>query len=468
MERASVRLSRQDWELIADQLGASEMDIALLDTLSQSNEPNLRLRASEIRTRLDTPPSQQYLRRRLTALVEAEVLLKSGSGPQTRYALNERRVAEVYLGTDRALRASKSFDIGLIHAYEPGRSRLMPTAIATELRRLSDAVIKAGETINQVVFRRYMVDFAWASSRMEGNTYSLLETQALLDHDTPAAGKSPSEATMLRNHAAAIEYVIANARDLEISPHTIRGIHAMLSKGLLPNPDDEGRIRHSPVSIGASVYRPAAMPQALEEGLRLIAEKTGAIDDPYEASLFLLAELSRLQPFMDVNKRTARVVCNLPLLKATLCPLSYYGLDDDAYITGLIAYYETHSSALLADAYRQGYRAAAERYRSYSEHLSEAINHVNENRANQVAQLVSQYMRAVVAYETGPDARDQFLRKRIDEKDPMVRDTLLLSASKALARLSEPEMIGMGVSISLLKRYRKAIALLDRDSPTPE
>lgn len=453
-----MNISKEDWRQIASQHGLSQVDIDLLAFLATGRGA---FRTSEIKDRLGIRLSRPNVARRISGLTEKGFIERTGSGPQTRYVINERRVAEVYLRTDRVLRTKKPFDIALIRDYKPGHSRLMPVETAEDLRRVSDATIKAGNTINQVVFRRYLVDFAWASSKMEGNTYSLLETQSLLENNTPAPEKSPSETQMLRNHAEAIEYVIGNAQDLECTPYVIRGIHALLSKGLLSSPADEGRIRQSAVAIGDSVYRPAAMPQVLEEGLHLITEKALAITDPYEASMFLLTQISYLQPFMDANKRTARVAANIPLLKAVLCPMSYYGMDDETYIKGLIAYYETNTSVLLADSYRQGYRAAAERYRSYGEHLSDAMGHSDRDRRKETARLVIQYLRAVVSRKTGPDERDQFLREHIEAEDTVQRDTLLILASKAISNLSDTDAISMGINISLLRRYREALAAYD-------
>ena len=460
-----MRISPEDWHLIASRHGLSQADTELLTFFATSSE---KLRTSEIKDHLGIRLSRPNVARRISRLVARGFLERTGSGPQTRYAINERQAVDAYLETDRALRSRKPFDIARIRDYDPGHSRLIPAEIAEELRHISDAAIKAGDTINQVVFRRYMVDFAWASSKMEGNTYSLLETQSLLENDTPAPDKSETEARMLRNHAAAIEYVIGNGRDLEITPHMIRGIHALLSKGLLPNPDDEGRIRRSPIAIGESIYRPETLPQVLEEGLRLISEKAEAIKDPYEASIFLLAQISYLQPFMDVNKRTARVAANIPLLRAVLCPLSYYGMDDRAYIRGLIAYYETNTASLLMDSYRQGYLAAAERYRTYSEYLSDVIGRDDGDRRRQSERLVMQYIRAVVSHETGPDERNQFLRNHIKTRDPGQRDTLLVSASKAISNLSEAGAIGMGIPVSLLRRYREVLAAHDQESSRPD
>ncbi|EQD41794.1 filamentation induced by cAMP protein Fic, partial [mine drainage metagenome] len=167
--------------------------------------------------------------------------------------------------------------------------------------------MKPGDTLGKTVFGRYLTDFSWASSRMEGNTYTLLETRDMALFGVEAPGKSALESAMVKNHIRAIEYLVDNARSIEISPFEVRGFHALLSRGIVGNCENEGRVRRSVVEIGQSAYRPASSPHTLEDGLESICRTASRIGDPYEQSLYLLANLSYLQPFVDVNKRTARV-----------------------------------------------------------------------------------------------------------------------------------------------------------------
>ena len=450
----AMRLEKADWERIVNRLGARPSDIPLLVAMDASgNDP---IPVSEVMRRLDDGPSRQYVSRRLSALGKSGVVAVTGRGPQTRYQLNEASVAAAYIEIDPLQRAPKPFDIGLIRNYEPNLSRILPAEAAAELRAVSDSVIRAGDTINQIVFRRYLVDFSWASSRMEGNTYSLLETRELLEDGNPAPGKSDDEAQMLRNHAAAIEYVLDHARDIRITPTEIRGVHKLLSRGLLPNEADEGRVRQGIVEIGHSAYHPASAPQVLEEGLGMITDKARLITNPYEASAFLLAQISYLQPFMDVNKRTARVCCNIPLLKAGLCPLSFFGMNDEAYINALLAYYETHATAPLAAVYRDGYRAAAERYKTYGLRLSENLTENDGVRSHQVDDLVRKFVRAVAQGQIAPEEQGAFLREQANETDPIRRDTLIVAASRRIAAISEHDAIGLAIPPGVFARYQEA------------
>lgn len=449
-----MQLDEADWEHVVDRLGTRPSDVPLLVALGAcGNDP---IPVSDVMARLDDGPSRQYVSRRLSALGKAGVVAVTGRGPRTRYQLNEATVAAAYIEIDSLQRAPKSFDIGLIRHYEPNVSRILPAETAAELRAVSDSVIRAGDTINQIVFRRYLIDFSWASSRLEGNTYSLLETRELLENGDPAPGKSADEAQMLRNHAAAIQYVLDHARDIRVAPAEIRGLHKLLSRGLLSNEDDEGRVRQGIVEIGHSAYHPASPPQVLEEGLGTIADKARAITDPYEASAFLLAQISYLQPFMDVNKRTARVCCNIPLLKAGLCPLSFFGMSDEAYINALLAYYETHATAPLVAVYRDGYRAAAERYKTYGLRLGEGLAEPDGERSRRVDDLVRQFVHAVAQRQIAPEEQGAFLREHMNETDPIRRDTVIVAASRRIAAISDHDAVGLAIPPGVFARYQAA------------
>src|SRR5207245_1173916 len=160
------------------------------------------------------------------------------------------------------------------------------------------------------------IDLSWASSQLEGNTYSRLDTLALIERGEIAQGKSAAEAQMILNHKAAIELLVESADDVRIDTHTFLSLHGLLSENLLPNPADEGRLRAHAVLIAQSVFRPLDVPQQIEERFRTLLAQANAIADPFEQAFFLMVHIPYLQPFADVNKRVSRVGANLPLIKA--------------------------------------------------------------------------------------------------------------------------------------------------------
>ncbi len=212
------------------------------------------------------------------------------------------------------------------------------------------------------ILSRLLIDLSWNSSRLEGNTYSLLETKRLIELGESAEGKDAAEAQMILNHKAAIEYVVESSDDETITARDICSIHALLSENLLGDPAASGRVRSLIVGIAGTKYVPIENPHLLRECFELFIERLNAISDPFEQSLFSIIHLSYLQAFEDVNKRTARLVANIPLVKHNLKPLSFVDVDKSAYITALLGVYENIDINLIRDLYVWSYVRSAQRY----------------------------------------------------------------------------------------------------------
>ena len=197
---------------------------------------------------------------------------------------------------------------------------------------------------------------------MEGNTYSLLETQRLLEFGECADGKGTKDAQMILNHKAAIEMLADQAGEIAFNRYTICNLHALLSDNLLTNINASGRVRSCPVGISGSVFYPLEMPQQLEKCFEEILWKAEAILDPFEQSFFGMVHLPYLQPFEDVNKRVSRLAANIPLVKQNLCPLSFTDVSQDDYLNALLGVYELNRIDYLRDLFVWAYGRSAERY----------------------------------------------------------------------------------------------------------
>ena len=257
------------------------------------------------------------------------------------------------------------YDRTWVEAYRPGVDWLLPEAIRAELHALGrspDPERPAG-TYAREILSRLLVDLAWASSRLEGNTYSRLDTQVLIEFGQRAEGKDAEEAQMILNHKRAIEFLVDDAEHIDFTPSIIRVIHAALSENLLSDPADEGRLRRHPVHITGTQYVPTAIPQVIDESFQIILQKASAIPDPFEQAFFAMVHLPYLQPFADVNKRTSRLAANLPLIAGNLCPLSFVDVPVRAYVEGTLAVYEFRRTELLRDVFLWAYRRSCERYR---------------------------------------------------------------------------------------------------------
>lgn len=259
-----------------------------------------------------------------------------------------------------------------LDAYRPNTSFYLPEALRKKLYALgkSNGERPAG-TYAREIFNRLLVDLSWNSSRLEGNTYSLLETEQLIQDGALIAGKDAKETQMILNHKAAIEFLVESAADTKIDRYTILNLHALLSNNLLPNPASCGRLRSIPVAIAKTVYHPLAVPQLIQECFQQIIDTAAAILDPFEQAFFLMVQLPYLQPFEDVNKRVSRLSCNIPLIRENLCPLSFIDVPEELYISGCLGVYELNRIELLRDVFEWAYERSAKLYQVTRQTLGE-------------------------------------------------------------------------------------------------
>lgn len=211
------------------------------------------------------------------------------------------------------------------------------------------------------VLERLLLDLSWNSSRLEGNTYSLLDTERLLTAGATADGASATETQMLLNHKAAIEFLVAEPMTAAVDERTVKTLHALLLENLLSNRLDEGRLRVTSVSIGQSAYLPLANAQLIDECFRQLVIEAQAIVDPFEQAFFLLAHLPYLQPFLDGNKRTARLAANLPFIAQNLVPLSFADVPRELFLKSYLALYELGRVEPLRDVFVWAYERSVAR-----------------------------------------------------------------------------------------------------------
>lgn len=260
-----------------------------------------------------------------------------------------------------------------LEGYAPNVTTYLPDVVRTHLQTLGrtpDGDRPAG-TYARDMMNRLLIDLSWSSSRLEGNTYSLLDTRELIERGTAAAGKDAKETQMILNHKTAIELLVDSAEEVGVNRFTITNLHALLSDNLLDDPQNAGRLRSTPIAIGATTYVPTAIPQLIEEMFARLLESGSAIRDPFEQSFFLMVHIPYLQPFVDVNKRTSRLASNIPLIRGNLVPQSFLDVPEQTYIDGLIGIYEQNRVELLRDVYVWAYERSARQYRTVRDSLPE-------------------------------------------------------------------------------------------------
>ena len=269
-----------------------------------------------------------------------------------------------YIDQPLMARGPVGYQREFLESYLPNQTSYLSKPLQQQLRRMGDTgqtQLPAG-TYGRAIHDRLLIDLSWASSHLEGNTYSRLDTRELIEHGRIATGKDAVETQMILNHKAAIELLVDNVDSVGLDRFTLMNLHSALSENLLPNPADEGRLRQHGVEIGRSVYRPLAVPARIEELLDLMLEKANAIEDVFEQSFFIMVHLPYLQPFANVNKRSSRLAANLPLIRANLCPLTFLDVPEDAYRLSMVGIYEMNRVELLRDLYLWAYERSTQEY----------------------------------------------------------------------------------------------------------
>lgn len=345
---------------------------------------------NEIKTASGLKLEPRTLQRRLEVLIDSGELKLSGQTRSAKYHLTEPQLSfpvmvegskvtnsekvplspesqEILaaLSIEFTNRKPVAYNRAFVDNYRPNINFYLSEQDRILLQQLSATPggegLPAG-TYAKHILQRLLIDLSWNSSRLEGNTYSLLDTERLLSHGQPAPNKSTEEARMLLNHKEAIEFIVAGAGEIGFNRYTIQNLHAILSNDLLPDPAAPGRLRSFAVGIKKSAYTPTAIPQLIEEMFEVILAKASAITNPHEQALFAMVQLPYLQPFEDVNKRVSRLAANIPLNQHNLVPISFIGVPEDLYILGLLGVYELNRTELLKDIFVWACARSADRY----------------------------------------------------------------------------------------------------------
>ena len=356
---------------------------------------------SQIAGALISAPPLRTLQYRLKSLVDSKRLTMVGTGRRVRYRLPRQvRIAahgasgsptgsariqvvpalseagteiREYVRQPLAARRPVGYDRQFLESYRPNKTFYLSGAEREHLQEVGRPVT-AGQpagTYARKILNRLLIDLSWNSSRLEGNTYSLLDTTRLLEIGEEAEGKQSLEAQMILNHKDAIEFLVEEAGRIGFDRHTVLSLHALLADNLLADSRAAGRLRHIAVGIDGSVFHPLEPPALIEECFGQILATAAAIGDPFEQALFVMVHIPYLQPFDDVNKRVSRLAANIPLIKANLVPLSFDDLPRDLYTEAILGVYELQRVELLRDVFIWAYGRSAARYAAVRQSLGE-------------------------------------------------------------------------------------------------
>ena len=355
----------------------------------------------EIEVALDVPLPRRTLQYRLKTLVDDGRLLREGRGRWVRYRATNLAPGPVQVTTRSpssgtqatawiqlsaagqnirnhvrqplGTRQPVGYDRSFLEEYRPNETWYLSQAQRSELREIgeTETAQQPAGTHARKVLNRLLIDLSWNSSRLEGNTYSLLETERLIERGEHARGRELRETQMILNHKDAISFLVDSPRDIGFNRQTILNLHAILADNLLADPGAPGRLRYAAVGIQGSVFHPLELPQLIEECFDRLLEKARRIVDPFEQAFFVLVHLPYLQSFDDVNKRVSRLAANIPFIKANLSPLSFEEVPRDLYTEAILGVYELKRTELLRDLFQWAYRRSASHYTAMRQSLGE-------------------------------------------------------------------------------------------------
>jgi hypothetical protein len=374
----------------------------------------------EIAKALNSKLPLRTLQYRLRSLVKAGSIAKEGEGRWAKYHLPARQLpakatsvsareaedeeaiplspaaekTKRYFRQPLAARKPAGYKREFLDAYRPNETFYLSKAERSLLAEVGkpNVVVEGAGTYAKHILNRLLIDLSWNSSRLEGNTYSFLDTKRLIEFGQEAEGRDRLEAQMIINHKEAISFLVGSADEIGFNRYTVLNLHGILAQNLLRDEAAAGRLRYIAVGIEKSTFQPLEVPQLIEECFNQILATASAIEDPFEQALFIMVQLPYLQPFDDVNKRVSRLSANIPFIKRNLSPLSFTDVPRSLYIEAVLGIYELNRVSLMKDVFIWAYRRSAERYAAVRQSLGEPDPFRLKHRA-QLRDIVNEVVR---------------------------------------------------------------------------
>jgi hypothetical protein len=410
--------------------------------------------APEILLALATRVPQRTLQYRLKHLVTLHRLVMDGAGRWAKYRMPDAAfdtapredadepviplseagiVIRDYIRQALGSRKPVGYERKFLDRYRPNSSSYLTKQDRAHLAAVGRPQIaeQPAGTYAKQILNRLLIDLAWNSSRLEGNTYSLLDTKRLIELGEEAKGRAHLEAQMILNHKDAIEFLVGAADEIGFNRYTILNLHAILANNLLADPTAAGRLRYIAVGIERSAFHPLEVPQLIEESFDQILATAAAIRDPFEQAFFVMVQLPYLQPFDDVNKRLSRLAANIPLIKRNLTPLSFTDVPRRTYTEAVLGVYELNKIDLLKEVFIWAYERSAARYAAVRQSLGEPDPFRLRYR-EQIRELIATLVRMRVDRKDTATRIAAWSKKEIDPGD-----------RQHFAEIVEAELIGL-------------------------
>ena len=325
--------------------------------------------SKEIYEALDNLAAYATVKRTIQELLDNNFIVTKGKGKATKYFISKglNVLYPINLDTyfekeidDREIKESFNFnlikvtlnDVSIFSKEELEKLEKLQKQFRDNIEKLSVAEFKTE-------FERLAIDLSWKSSQIEGNTYSLLETERLLKEKETASGKSKEEAVMLLNHKEALDFILENSDYINpISVSRIEDIHSLLVDGL----GIDRNIRNRRVGISGTNYKPLDNEFQIKEALQDLCFLINSRDNIFEKAFFALVLLSYIQPFSDGNKRTARIISNAILINNKYCPISFRTVDSIDYKKAMLIFYEQNNISAFKKIFIDQFEFAVKTY----------------------------------------------------------------------------------------------------------
>lgn len=304
--------------------------------------------------------------RDLEKMLELNLIERQGAGravtyqPSSQYSILKSINVEKYFSVDsdqRKIKEKFNFDIfgqlkNIFTEAEKNKLLELNEIYRLKIKDISqDALKKEIERLN--------IDFSWKSSKIEGNTYSLLETEQLIKNQQEASGHTKDEAIMILNHKKSLEYIASKKKEFQVlTVPKIENIHSLLVDGL----NVTKNLRKTLVGITGTNYKPLDNEFQIREALEKTCQLVNGTKNFFEKAIILMLLIAYVQPFVDGNKRTSRLSGNAILQSFDSCPLSYRSMDEIEYKKAILLFYEQNNISYFKDLFLKQFEFAVENY----------------------------------------------------------------------------------------------------------
>lgn len=341
------------------------VDTLILEYLKYNQDSS----STNILEGINSGKSLATVKRILTSLIDNKLVVSTGKGKATKYRLSQNfklfekiDIDNYYLREIDEREILENFNLSIISNVLP-KTDLLTSSESSILEGLqaeyNNNISGLSKNEYNKELERLAIDLSWKSSQIEGNTYSLLETERLIKEKEIAEGKSKEEATMLLNHKEALDFIIDNPDYLfPLTISKIEDIHSILIKDL----GIDRNIRKRRVGISGTNYKPLDNEFQIKEALTSMCSLINKKENVFEQSLLALILISYIQPFSDGNKRTARIVSNAILINQKHCPISFRTVDSVDYKKAMLLFYEQNNITVFKQVFIEQFEFAVKTY----------------------------------------------------------------------------------------------------------